>query len=78
MRLRRRKYLLEAPILACWQTQPHPQDLEAIRVLAKHLDMGTPLVMMGLGVITPKDFMIDGVAIDIEAELNHALDVEIL
>ena len=34
--------------------------------------------MMALGVITPNDFMIDGVAIDIEAELNHALDVEIL
>lgn len=67
--------------LRSWRVgKPSPtlKDLEAIRVLAKHLDMGTPLVMMALGVITPDDFMIDGVAIDIETELNHALDVEIL
>ncbi|TPG89800.1 XRE family transcriptional regulator [Pseudomonas caspiana] len=67
--------------LRSWRAgKPMPtlKDLEAIRVLAKHLDMGTPLVMMALGVITPNDFMIDGMAVDIESELNHALDVEIL
>ena len=57
---------------------PTLKDLEAIRVLAKHLEMGTPLVMMALGVITRNDFMINGVAVDIESELNHALEVEIL
>ena len=57
---------------------PTLKDLEAIRILAKHLDMGTPLVMMSLGVITANDFMIDGITVDIEAELNHALDVEIM
>ncbi|VVP59652.1 XRE family transcriptional regulator [Pseudomonas fluorescens] len=67
--------------LRSWRVgKPKPtlKDLEAIRVLAKHLDMGTPLVMMALGVLTPNDFMNDGVTIDIESELNHALDVEIL
>lgn len=67
--------------LRSWRIgKPSPtlKDLEAIRILAKHLDMGTPLVMMALGVITPDDFTINGEAIDIEAELNHALDVEIL
>jgi len=67
--------------LRSWRVgKPMPtlKDLEAIRVLAKHLEMGTPLVMMALGVITPNDFMIDGNTVDIESELNHALDVEIL
>jgi hypothetical protein len=67
--------------LRSWRAgKPMPtlKDLEAIRVLAKHLDMGTPLVMMALGVIRTSDFMIDGIPVDIETELNHALEIEIL
>lgn len=58
--------------------QPSLRDLTAIRVVAKHLDIGTPLVMMALGVLKASDFTLNGQPIDIEDELNQALDIDIL
>ncbi|MFL1479933.1 MULTISPECIES: helix-turn-helix domain-containing protein [Pseudomonas] len=66
--------------LRAWRsgkTVPSLKDLADIRLIAKALEMGTPLVMMALGVITSKDFTINGQNVDIESELNLALDVEI-
>lgn len=58
--------------------EPSLKDLATIRTMAKHLQMGTPIVMMCLGVIRESDFMLNGQPIDVETELNHALDVEVM
>jgi len=67
--------------LCSWRMKrsiPSLRDLPLMREVAKQIDMGTPLVMMALGVITKSDFMLNGKPIDIEDELNHALDIDIL
>ena len=58
--------------------KPSLRDLAAIRIVAKHLDVGTPLVMMALGVLSKSDFLLNGRSVDIEDELNQALDIDIL
>ncbi|AXQ51251.1 MULTISPECIES: hypothetical protein [Pseudomonas] len=67
--------------LNSWRTgrpKPSLRDLSAIRVVAKHIDIGTPLIMMALGVLEKSDFLLGGCSVDIEDELNKALDIEIL
>lgn len=67
--------------LNSWRTgrpKPSLRDLAAMRVVAKHIDLGTPLIMMALGILKKSDFLLDGSPVDIEEELNKALDIDIL
>ncbi|WP_425953125.1 XRE family transcriptional regulator [Ralstonia pseudosolanacearum] len=58
-------------------TEPALGDLNDIKLIASAMEMGTPIVMGGLGLLKHGDFMLHGEPIDIEHELNAALDVEI-
>ena len=67
--------------LNSWRTgrqKPSLRDLTVIRAVAKRIDLGTPLIMMSLGVLAKSDFLLDGCSVDIEDELNKALDIDIL
>ncbi len=70
--------LLKSSTHGALRPKPSLRDLSAIRVVAKHIDIGTPLIMMALGVLEKSDFLLGGCSVDIEDELNKALDIEIL
>lgn len=56
---------------------PELKDLDDIRHMASVMDMGTPIVMGGLGLLREDDFLLNGQPVDLQQELKAALDVEI-
>ncbi|QWE97984.1 MULTISPECIES: XRE family transcriptional regulator [unclassified Cupriavidus] len=56
---------------------PELSDIEEIKLMAAAMEVGTPMVMGGLGLLKYEDFLLHGTRIDIEHELNAALEVEI-
>ncbi|WP_432263259.1 XRE family transcriptional regulator [Cupriavidus sp. TMH.W2] len=66
--------------LLAWKNRvstPDLRDLSDVKLIAAAMEMGTPIVMGGLGLLKHDDFLLHGDPIEIERELNAALDVEI-